>query len=176
MQKIVLQTERLELHPWSAADLDDLVALHSRPDISRYLSHSGKPWSEWEARGRMAAWMEDFERYDIAKLKLLRRSDGRFLGRAGFSFFEPTGQFELGYALAPDSWGQGYATEIASALARHFFRLDLADRFIAFAHIDNAASLRVLEKIGMRFERTGPMNGLLCHVYTMHRGEAPSQP
>lgn len=175
MQKAILQSGRLELYPWSAGDLDDLVTLHSRPDISRYLSHSGKPWTEEEARERMAGWTDDFERYGIAKLKLLRRSDGRFLGRAGFSFFEPTGQFELGYALAPDSWGQGYATEIASALARHFFRLDLADRFIAFAHVDNAASLRVLEKIGMRFERTGPMNGLSCHVYAMNRGDVPNR-
>jgi ribosomal-protein-alanine N-acetyltransferase len=167
----VLQTDRLLLRTWQDEDLDDLVALHSHLDVSRYLSRHGKPWTHAEAADRIAGWMREFKAHGITKLKLLRREDERFLGRAGLSFFAETDQFELGYSLAPNFWGQGYATEIASALACHFFRLNLRNRFIAFAHIDNAASLKVLKKIGMIYDRTGPMGDLQCHVYSMDRAE-----
>jgi [ribosomal protein S5]-alanine N-acetyltransferase len=165
----ILQTERFELRVWGAEDLDDLVGLHCHVDVSRYLSRDGMPWTRNQIRDRMAGWMRDFHVRGISKLKLLRRDDGRFVGRAGFSLCAEVDQFELGYSLAPEFWGRGYATEIAAALARHFFRLNIRDCFIAFAHVDNAASLNVLEKIGMRFERTGPMNGLPCHIYAKYR-------
>lgn len=163
----VLETPRLLLRTWCDTDLDDLVWLHSQVEASRYLSRDGKPWTREEAARRMAGWDEEYRRFGITKLKLLRRDDGRFIGRAVFSLFDAIGQFELGYAIAPEFWGQGYATEISGALANFFFDRKIGDHFIAFAHVDNMASLKVLEKIGMRFQRTGPMNGLQAHVYTM---------
>lgn len=167
VEETVLETQRLQLRTWRDEDLDDLVWLHSQVDASRYLSRDGKPWSREQAAGRMAGWTEEYRQHGLTKFKLLRRDDGRFIGRAGFSLFADTGQFELGYAIAPDFWGQGYATEIAQALADYFLDRKLRDHFIAFAHVDNAASLKVLEKIGMRYQRTGPMNGLLARVYMM---------
>lgn len=163
----VLETSRLLLRTWRDTDLDDLVWLHSQVKASRYLSVTGRPWTRDEAAGRLTGWGEEYLLYGVTKFKLQRRDDGRFVGRAGFSIFAATGQFELGYAIAPQFWGQGYATEIAGALATFFFDREIGDHFIAFAHVDNAASLKVLEKIGMRFQHTGPMNGLQAHVYTM---------
>ena len=170
-EETVLETSRLLLCTWRDGDLDDLVWLHSQVDASRYLSRDGKPWPREEAAGRMAGWVEEYRQFGITKLKLLRRDDGRFIGRAGFSLFAATGQFELGYAVAPEFWGQGYASEIAGALPGLFFDRNIRDDFIAFAHVDNAASLKVLEKIGMRYQRTGPMNGLLARVYAMSRAD-----
>lgn len=69
--------------------------------------------------------------------------------------------------LPRNSGGRANATEISRALAKFFFDRNIGDHFIAFAHVDNAASLNVLEKVGMRFQHTGPMNGLQAHVYTM---------
>ncbi len=166
-EETILETPRLLLRTWRDEDLDDLVWLHSQVDASRYLSRDGKPWTLEEAASRMAGWGEEYRQFGITKLKLVRQEDGRFIGRAGFSLFAATGQFELGYAIAPEFWGQGYATEIAGALANFFFDRNIRDHFIAFAHVDNAASLNVLEKIGMRFQHTGPMNGLMARVYTM---------
>ncbi|MDR7224149.1 GNAT family N-acetyltransferase [Aminobacter aminovorans] len=165
--EMVLETPRLLLRTWRDTDLDDLVWLHSQVQASRYLSITGQPWTREEAAGRMKGWAEEYRLYGVSKFKLQRRDDERFVGRAGFSMFAATGQFELGYAIVPEFWGQGYATEIAGALANFFFDRKIRDHFIAFAHVDNTASLNVLEKIGMRFQHTGPMNGLQAHVYTM---------
>jgi ribosomal-protein-alanine N-acetyltransferase len=171
VEETVLETSRLLLCTWRDGDLDDLVWLHSQVDASRYLSRDGKPWTREDAAGRMAGWVEEYRQFGITKLKLVRREDGRFIGRAGLSLFAATGQFELGYAVAPEFWGQGYASEITGALPGLFFDRNIRDQFIAFAHVDNAASLKVLEKIGMRYQRTGPMNGLLARVYVMSRAD-----
>jgi ribosomal-protein-alanine N-acetyltransferase len=171
VEETVLETSRLLLCTWRDGDLDDLVWLHSQVDASRYLSRDGKPWTREDAAGRMAGWVEEYLQFGLTKLKLVRREDGRFIGRAGLSLFAATGQFELGYAVAPEFWGQGYASEITGALPGLFFDRNIRDQFIAFAHVDNAASLKVLEKIGMRYQRTGPMNGLLARVYVMSRAD-----
>ncbi|MBB6466499.1 RimJ/RimL family protein N-acetyltransferase [Aminobacter lissarensis] len=171
-EETILDTPRLLLRTWHDEDLDDLVWLHSQVDASRYLSRDGKPWTHEEAASRMAGWVDEYRQFGITKLKLVRHEDGRFIGRAGFSLFAATGQFELGYAIAPEFWGQGYATEIAAALPGLFFDRNIGDEFIGFAHVDNAASLKVLEKIGMRYQHTGPMNGLLARVYAMSRADA----
>ncbi|MBE1203585.1 GNAT family N-acetyltransferase [Aminobacter carboxidus] len=171
-EETILETPRLLLRTWRDEDLDDHVWLHSQVDASRYLSRDGKPWTREEAASRMAGWVEEYRQFGITKLKLVRQEDGRFIGRAGFSLFAATGQFELGYAIAPEFWGQGYATEIAAALPGLVFDRNIRDEFIAFAHVDNAASLKVLEKIGMRYQHTGLMNGLLARVYAMSRADA----
>lgn len=173
IEEIVLETPRLLLCTWRNDDLEDLVWLHSQGAASRYLSRDGKPWTRDEAAGRMQGWAEEYRQHGVTKLKLLRRQDERFIGRAGFSMFAPSGQFELGYAIAPQFWGHGYATEIAGALGDFFFDRKICDHFIAFAHVDNVASLKVLKKIGMRYQRTGPMNGLQAHVYGMARSDRP---
>lgn len=79
--------------------------------------------------------------------------DGSVVGDAGFGLFEPTGDIELGYTFARRAWGQGHATEAAAAcLAAGFAGLDVA-RIIAVADIENPASHRVAERIGMRRDR-----------------------
>ncbi|WP_245417514.1 GNAT family N-acetyltransferase [Aminobacter sp. AP02] len=166
-----METQRLLLRTWREEDLDDLVWLHSQVEASRFLSRDGGPWTREQAAGRMAGWVEEYRQHGLTKFRLLRREDGRFIGRAGFSLFAATGQFELGYAIAPEFWGQGYATEIARALADHFLDRNVRDHFIAFAHVDNGASLKVLEKIGMRYQHTDLMNGLLARVYTMNNSD-----
>jgi [ribosomal protein S5]-alanine N-acetyltransferase len=146
----VLVTERLVLLPWDAADIDLVAELHGSKEVNRYLSGAGKAWAREDAVRAMEKWMGEHEALGIGKLKLVERSSGRFVGRAGFSPYGAPATFELGLTLAPSFWGQGYATEIAKGLANWFFDTGKGARFIAFAHPDNAASLGVIAKLGMR--------------------------
>ncbi|WP_337738691.1 GNAT family N-acetyltransferase [Agrobacterium vitis] len=144
---LVCETERLLLTPWRAGDETLLAGLHSTPETCRFVS-TGAPWSVSYAAERIDGWMNDYEAKGIGKLKLVARDDGRFIGRAGFSWSKESGQYELGYSICHDEWGKGFATEIATGLKRWFFEQALGAAFIAFAHIDNAASLAVLRKTG----------------------------
>ncbi|MDB5550696.1 MAG: hypothetical protein JWL86_680 [Rhizobium sp.] len=144
----ILITERLVLSEWEPGDAENLVALHATPDSARYVS-TGEPWTLDYADGRIAGWRTDLARDGMSKLRLSARDDGRFIGRAGFSYMQERGVFELGYSIMPTEWGKGYATEIAKGLADWFFANRPEPRFVAFAYAENEASIQVMQKIGM---------------------------
>ena len=144
----ILITARLVLSEWEPGDAENLVALHATPESSRYVS-TGEPWTLDYAEGRIKGWEADYRKHDMTKLKLTAREDGRFIGRAGFSFMEESGLFELGYSILQEEWGKGYASEIAAGLAKWFFENRSDRRFVAFAYAENAASIHVMRKIGM---------------------------
>ena len=71
------------------------------------------------------------------------------IGDVGFGIFEPTGDIELGYTLARDCWGRGYATEAAAACLAAGLRHLGAPRIVAAVDAENDASMRVAERIGL---------------------------
>jgi ribosomal-protein-alanine N-acetyltransferase len=164
----LLETERLVLSGWTMDQVNDLVRLHGNPNISRYLTLSGAPWTQQQAREAVEHWIELFHTRRLGKLRLTRKADGAFIGRAGFGTYPPTDEPELGFALFEEHQGQGYATEAATALRDWIFRETDAPRFLGFADTRNAASLAVLGRIGMVMTRVElEPNGLLCqfHIY-----------
>ena len=90
-----------------------------------------------------------------ARLVLERASDGAFLGWCALNGWNPDHRSaSLGYCLAQDAWGQGYATEAARALLEWAFEALPLNRVQAEADTRNPASARVLEKLGFRLEGT----------------------
>jgi len=168
----LFETERLVLSGWRMDQLDDLVALHGNPNVSRYLTASGAPWTREQAEAAVRGWIELFETRRLGKLRLTRKSDGTFIGRAGYGIYPRTGEPELGYALFDEHQGAGYATEAAAGLRDWIFRETGATHFIGFADTRNAPSLAVLKRIGMEETHieTEP-NGLTCqfHIYRRPR-------
>jgi len=168
---IILETPRLVLTMWNKGDAELIRQLHSTVETTRYLSGAA-PWTLEKAEERLKSWFGEQARDGVTKYKMLRRDDGRFIGRAGFSRFHEEngrGEFELGYSIRNDAWGNGYATEIAGALAQWFLQRGLASQFIAFTHPENAASQRVLRKIGMQDHPPMVIDGISCPTFRMAR-------
>jgi ribosomal-protein-alanine N-acetyltransferase len=164
----LFETERLVLSGWRMDQVDDLVALHGNPNVSRYLTPSGAPWTREQAEKAVSHWVELFENYQFGKLRLRRKSDGVFIGRAGFGIYPPTGEPEIGYALFEDHHGAGYAKEAAAGLRDWFFANNKGDHFIGMADTRNAPSLAILSKIGMEKTHVAVDHlGLTCqfHIY-----------
>jgi [ribosomal protein S5]-alanine N-acetyltransferase len=164
----VLETERLRLTNWPIEYIDDLVRLHGDPEVSRYLGASGAPETRQQAEARLALWADNFATHRMGKLRMTRKSDGAFVGRAGFGIYPPTGEPELGYALLRESWGLGYAKEAAAGLRDWIFRETEWDHFIGFADVRNAASIHVLQATGMRPTVIRAHAGVDCqfHIFT----------
>lgn len=166
----LFETERLVLSGWRLDQLDDLMALHGNPNIARYLTISGAPWPREQAETALRHWIDLFETRQLGKLRLTRKSDGAFVGRAGFGIYPPTGEAELGYALLEEFHGAGYAKEAAAGLRDWFFENQQDQHFIGMADIRNAPSLAVLGKIGM--EKTHievDHMGLTCQFHILRR-------
>jgi ribosomal-protein-alanine N-acetyltransferase len=123
----LFETERLAVRPKAAADAESL----------RFV----------------AAHMRHQETYGFSMWALAERSSGTLVGDVGFLIYEDG--VEIGWHLCRSAWGQGYATEAArAALAYGFEELGFT-RVSAFTELANAASIRVIEKLGMTFVRGG---------------------
>ncbi len=150
----LLATGRLRLRPVSDDDHEELFALHSDPLVMRY-------WDSprWRTLDQAYAFVEASEqiaREDTGvRVAAERTSDGAFVGWCSLRRWNPQyASAALGYCFTRDAWGQGYATEAAGELLRWAFdRLDLR-RVQAEVDTRNAASARVLEKLGFVREGT----------------------
>jgi ribosomal-protein-alanine N-acetyltransferase len=164
----LLETERLVLTSWTETGADEVFSLHADPEVDRYLHSYLHGWNRDKAAERVAGWQRELQEFGLGKQRLSRKSDGAFVGRAGFSI-KGGDVPELGYSLAQAQWGQGYASEIANALRDWFFATRRETHFIGFAHRDNAASRRILEKIGMLPTHKAMIEGMPHQFYRKDR-------
>lgn len=150
----LLHTARLRLRPVTGADADVLFTLHSSTRVMRYWD--SPPWNERARAERFIARCRQVaDEGTGARVAIERASDGVFVGWCGLTHWDSVHRSaSLGYCLNEAAWGHGYATEAAHALLRWAFdTLDL-NRVQAEADTRNAASARVLEKIGFVREGT----------------------
>ncbi|GAB2834801.1 GNAT family N-acetyltransferase [Lentzea nigeriaca] len=150
-----LHTDRLRLRPFTEADADALFALHSKAHVLRYWD--SPPWGDRARAERFVVTCRQLaDEGTGARLAIDRVSDGAFIGWCSFARWNPDFRSAgLGYILDDAAWGQGYATEAAHAVLRWAYEtLDL-NRVQAEVDTRNAASARVLEKLG--FLREGTM-------------------
>ncbi len=167
--KVILETERLVLRLAVAGDLDYLVQLHQDPDVMRYIGPA-RPRSQ--VRGRLAKIMAGYEADPSHGIWMAqRKQDGTCIGWACLKDLDTSPEQEIGYRLAKEHWGQGYATEIAKGLLRYGFESLGLPYLVAVARPDNLASRRVLEKAGMQL--VGPAHYYHAEVvlYRLQRDE-----
>lgn len=149
-----LRTARLLLRPFSPADSDAIFALQSNARVLRYWD--SPPWKDRARVERFLAMCGQMEDEGSgARLAIERASDGAFVGWCSLNGWNPDYRSaSIGYCLEEAAWGQGFATEAAAALlAWAFATLDL-NRVQAQCDTRNAASGRVLEKLGFTLEGT----------------------
>lgn len=149
-----LKTQRLRLRPFADTDADDLFALQSDAHVLRYWD--SPPWVDRASVTRFLAGCHRMaEEGSGARVAIERIHDQTFVGWCTFNSWNPDFRSaSLGYCLTEAAWGHGYATEAARALLTWAFdTLDL-NRVQAETDTRNAASARVLEKLGFVREGT----------------------
>lgn len=145
----MIETDRLILRSWRDDELPILAGWHADP---RVMLHFGRTRTLQDVAERLEL-MRDWERTrGFTFWAVERRSDGVVVGNCGLKPLTvpwpvPT-DIEIGWMLAHDAWGQGYAAEAAAAALAEGRRL--APRVVAIIAPANRASVRVAEKIGMR--------------------------
>jgi len=146
----VIETERLILRHWGEADLEPYADIMVEPDVGLWL---GGPFTRAQAYERVARFRASLADTGLGRLAVERKSDGRLIGHCGLA---PTAAdqampqgLEMGWALAPDAWGAGYATEAARAVIDDgFARYDPAE-ILAFTGTTNLRSQGVMQRLGI---------------------------
>jgi RimJ/RimL family protein N-acetyltransferase len=159
-----LETERLVLRMFRESDFEAFARIGADPLVARYIGNGKAAHvGHWALRG-------------YGMLAVEEKATGEFIGRAGF--FNPEGWpgFEIGWTLARERWGHGFATEAAHRLLAHAFTELRRDHVISVIHPENAASIRVAERIGERLERKTDLNGGEVFIYGITREAWEARP
>ncbi|QNM96073.1 GNAT family N-acetyltransferase [Chitinimonas koreensis] len=145
-----LGTERLQLRAWRAEDLDDFAALTADAAVMRWVGDGSVL-----DRARTAVWIEranqNIARWGFGTHAVVERAGGRPIGWAGLIRSEDTpgeDEAEIIYALAPDRWGRGYATELVRGMLDWAWRESELARVLATVDPANAASIALLLRLG----------------------------
>ena len=117
----------------------------------RYIGHAG-PLTRAQATERLERYVRCWQEHGLGMFGVRLRDQPMPVGWAGLQPLSGTDEIEVGYAFGKSAWGRGYATEVASALVQWGFEALGLERIVAVASPENAASRRVMDKLGMRYE------------------------
>lgn len=153
--KALMETERLIIREKTLADKEELFKLHSDLEVQKYTGESIVESIEVieEAIKRR---VKDYKTYGYGRWVLEDKKSKRFIGWAGLLYLPEFDKIDIGYRLNQEFWGKGYATEASKAILEYGFNTLKLDLIIAIALPENKASIRIMQKIGMEFDKIAP--------------------
>lgn len=153
---------------WHAEDWTALRIIATDPEVMRYIN-DGQPWPDPQIREFVQRQIGHLATHSFCLWKLTDKRDNVFLGFCGLQpvFIAERNEIEIGWWLAREKWGQGLATEAAQAALRDGFERAALNRIIAIAQPANRASTRIMEKIGMRYQRDAVHKGINVVLYSI---------
>jgi ribosomal-protein-alanine N-acetyltransferase len=168
-----LTTARLGFGHWSRDDVPLALALWGDPRVTRFI---GGPLSRAEVGERLAGEIRSMDAHGIQYWPLFLRTGGEHVGCAGLRSYRLRERvYEMGFQLRPAYRGRGLAVEAGQAIVTYAFETLGIEVLFAGHHPDNAASRRVLQKLGFRFTHAEryPPTGLLHPSYVLMAAKRP---
>jgi RimJ/RimL family protein N-acetyltransferase len=166
----VLETERLKLRPWREADIAPNTAMLADPASGRFITADGKPvtdaWVGWRNAAIMSGhWML----HGVGMFVVEEKSTGAFVGRVGPWFPPGWPGFEVGWGIAAEFRGMGYAVEAARASIDWAFASFELDQIVHCIDRENTASQGVARRLGAEIEREMDLFGKVADLWVTRR-------
>ena len=158
-----MKTNRLIHKPFTIDDLDDLVEMRSDPDVVRYLGGEIAMTRDWN-KTRLEFYISCYPQ-GIGQHKMYWQETGQLIGWSGLQPLEGGDEVEVSYGMIKDFWSLGIGFETAYMWMKFGFEEKGLERIVAVADGANTASWRIMEKLGMSFEKKEEHYGMDCVVY-----------
>jgi RimJ/RimL family protein N-acetyltransferase len=156
----VVETERLVLRLPEESDARPLLVIHQDPEVAGLLQVP-MPIDDITVAWRNVAMLRGHWHFrGFGQWTVVEKATGEVVGRVGLWYPEGWPGVELGWIIRRDRWGNGLATEAASAALDWGWRHVATDHIISLIQPENSASIRVAEKVGERFEETVSLGGV----------------
>ncbi|MCA9174312.1 MAG: GNAT family N-acetyltransferase [Planctomycetales bacterium] len=163
-------TNRLSFRAWLDDDLDRFHDICSDPRVMEHVGN-GEVWSRQQAAQFIQSATGTLREQGFCQWPVFHKSDHRLIGYCGFvkTGIAP----EIGWRLSPEYWGKGLATEAARAILQYGFETLRFNCVVATVQAANAASIRVIDKLGMQLEDRFDRAGREVRIYAIE-SNAPS--
>ena len=166
--KVILETDRLLLREFVEDDAESFFKLNNYPEVVRFVPDKPLLNVEQARQTLIDHPIADYRRYGFGRGACILKSTGEQIGFAGLKYLDELGEVDVAYRLLPAHWGQGLATEVALASVRYGFAALGLKRIIGLVMPKNIASLRVLEKTGLRYSGTVTLWGHTFSRYVIN--------
>jgi len=163
-----IRTARLTLRTFGEADAPAFHDLLCGDDVLRYFPSHDPPSLDRVER-LLASYNDHWRRRGFGIWAVEHAATARLMGRCGLQEIPDTGEIELDFLLGRDDWGRGHATEAARASLDFGFQTAGIETIVGIVHPENAASRRVLEKVGFASARRTVYFGMDCFRYEITR-------
>ncbi len=147
IMKTILQTPRLLLRELSVDDAEDFYELNQNPNVVKYTGDA--PFESVSAAEDFLKNYNDYKRNGYGRWAVIEKDSGEFLGWCGLKFDGK--ETDIGFRFFEKHWNKGYATESAKACLEYGFTELNLNEIVGRAMKENIGSVKVLEKIGMKF-------------------------
>ncbi|CAN5510195.1 GNAT family N-acetyltransferase [soil metagenome] len=158
--KIILRTQRLVLREFIPEDASSMFELNSDPEVIRFTGDEA--FKSIEEAAQLINKYDQYKNYHYGRWTVLAYDSSEYIGWCGLNFNEESKETDLGFRFLRSQWGKGIATESAKACIDYGFNELRLTKIIGRAMKENIPSLRVLEKIGMKFEKEFEAHGGMC--------------
>lgn len=170
--EIIFETPRLFLSRFTEEDAPLIYKLNCDPEIVKYV-HEPVLENEHQAKEILMNNILPQYKLNLGRWKIYTKNDYEFIGWCGLKYIKETDITDLGYRLMKTAWGQGFATEAAQYTLIYGLRNLKIEVITGMAHIENTASLKVLEKIGMKFIKKDILENCPVKIYTLSLADSP---
>lgn len=162
----VLQIDGFTMRPLQPSDLDALAAIWADPEVTRFLPSRGVPIPRENAEKALQSFIEHWQQREYGIWAIVESGSSKMVGYCGLRYLDELNEVEVLYGLAKAHWGRGTATQAVKAAVLYGFNVANLDKLIAMALPDNLASRRVIEKVGLQYEKTIHMFNLDVLYYS----------
>jgi RimJ/RimL family protein N-acetyltransferase len=149
----VIETERLVLRRLNADDAEFIVKLLNQPSFLRFIGDKEVRNNVDAVRYIQTGPVASYERFGFGLYLVELRETKVPIGMCGLLKRDSLPDIDIGFAFLPDYWSQGYAFESAAAVLSYGRKVLGLERIVAITSLDNDASIKLLEKLGLKFER-----------------------
>jgi ribosomal-protein-alanine N-acetyltransferase len=168
MEIPTITTSRLILRPFAEADVIAMHDILSGTDVLRYFPNPEPP-SLQRVEQIITNQLSHWDQFSYGLWAITSHLTGQLMGRCGLQHLPDTNEVEIDFILDRQFWGQGFATEAGQAALKYGFETMGFSLIIGIAHVENQASQRVLEKLGLVLNSRATYFGMDCHKYALER-------
>lgn len=170
---LIAKTERLFLRHFHVADLEAMADVFGDAEVMRF--GRGPQPREWVQEWLRKCQEDYYQKWGFGLWAVVRKPDGRVIGFCGLTRFDDVDgkpEIEIGYRLARAFWGCGLATEAVRAARDYAFEILGLPRLVAIIDPQNTASIHVVQKVGLRYEKDVIFREKMQRLYALHRSES----
>ena len=162
------ETDRILMRPLTIDDAEGLNNVNRTPDVMKYIGpveDSVERTRQYLLKGPLA----DYEKHGFGRHACIDKNTGQLIGFCGLKYVADFDDVDIGYRFLPEYWGKGLATETSELLMDYGKQQLGLKRIVGTALPGNKGSIRVLEKLGLTYEKDVHYLGDTCVFYAWNK-------